>query len=317
MVVLFFFFFFQKKKGKIHSHSHVTPLPEDDVVHLQRRSLLPHGDVDQGPPRLDGLEGAVDGDLDPGGVEAHVRPLAAGQTVDLVHDVGGRRVDDVVGTEFPGEFPPPAAHLADDDVVAPFALEGLDDGQADGSAPQDQGGVARLEGGDRDRVPADGQGFDQGADLERDAVGQGLDAARGHGHVLAQPTPPAAQADEAVLVAAVDQAAAAGPAVAVVDGRLHAHPVARPDVRHPLPHLLDDARELVAEREREGLARDRVRVLGLRDQVRAPQVLVQVGPADAAELGGDLDLARFDGRDGDLVEPDVTLSVETDGVHGF
>jgi hypothetical protein len=58
-----------------------------------------------------------------------------------------------------------------------------------------------------------------------------------------------------------------------------------------------------------------MRVARLGDQIRAPEVLVQVGAADAAELGGDLDVAGFHGRDGDLFEADVGLVVEAGGVH--
>lgn len=58
-------------------------------------------------------------------------------------------------------------------------------------------------------------------------------------------------------------------------------------------------------------------VLGSGDQVVAAEVLVEVGAADAAELGGDFDVVRLgDGGDGDAFESDVLLAVEADGVHG-
>ena len=71
------------------------------------------------------------------------------------------------------------------------------------------------------------------------------------------------------------------------------------------------------ECERQRLASDRVRVLGFGNQIRAAEVLVQIGAADSAELGRDFYVVglRYGGG-GDGFQADVALAVETDGCHG-
>ena len=65
--------------------------------------------------------------------------------------------------------------------------------------------------------------------------------------MFAQATAPAGQADEAVVVAAIDHAALAGAAGIVVDGGLDADAVAGLEVRDGGADGFDDAAEFVAE----------------------------------------------------------------------
>ena len=92
--------------------------------------------------------------------------------------------------------------------------------------------------------------------------------------MLAHPAPPAAQPDEAVLVAAVDQLLDAGAAVAVPDGGLHAHAVAFFDVRDRRADFFHDAGELVAQRQGEGFVGDGVGTASFGDQVGAAEIFV-------------------------------------------
>lgn len=87
-------------------------------------------------------------------------------------------------------------------------------------------------------------------------------------------------------------------------------------MRDALAHGVDNGGEFVADGEREGFAGDGVGVAWGRDDVGAAEEFVEVCSADSAELGGELDPAWFDvGWPWDLVEADVTLAVEADGVH--
>lgn len=221
-----------------------------------------------------------------------------------------------MGAELEGELAALLADLADDDVAAAAAGKDLDDGEADGATAEDEGGVALAEGGDVDGVPADGEGLDEGTDFEGDVVGELLDSSVGDDGGLGQAAAPAAETDEAVAVAAVDETAGAGAAVTVVDDGLNADAVALLDVGDALADLLNNTGEFVAKGDGVGLVGDGMRLAGLGDQVGTAEVLVEVGSADAAELRGNLDLAGRDGWDGDVVETDVLLAVEAEGLHG-
>ena len=111
-----------------------------------------------------------------------------------------------------------------------------------------------------------------------------------------------------VLVAAAIPAFAAEQADlrcnAVADGQPFD---ARPD-RH---HL---AGELVPERDRGLLAGERVRVVD-GDDDGAVAVLLEVGPADAAPAHAKKNLPGADGRDGDVVDPDIAATVPPCGAH--
>lgn len=52
--------------------------------------------------------------------------------------------------------------FGDDDLGGAAGAQGLDDGETDGPAAEDEDGVVGLEGRDVHGVPADGQGLDEG-----------------------------------------------------------------------------------------------------------------------------------------------------------
>lgn len=94
--------------------SHVSPLAEQHVCHVQRHFLsAPQGDVHKRPSWLDAFETVVDGNLHTGGIEAEIDALAICKVFGLLDDVCFAWVDDVVGTKLFGKFPPTTRYLED------------------------------------------------------------------------------------------------------------------------------------------------------------------------------------------------------------
>jgi len=61
--------------------------------------------------------------------------------------------------------------LGDDDRAAVSCAQGLNHGDADGPAAEDEDVISRLQGRLGDRVPAYGEWFDEGGDVKGDVVG--------------------------------------------------------------------------------------------------------------------------------------------------
>jgi hypothetical protein len=127
---------------------------------------------------------------------------------------------------------------------------------------------------------------------------------------------PATQSYEPVFIAAIHHPPFTRATISVIDRRLHAYPIAHLDILDFITDFFNNPTKLMSKGKRECFTGDRVRMVGFGDQVRAAEVLVQVGAADAAEFRGDFDvMGGGEGRDGDLLEADVALAVEADCVH--
>ena len=132
-------------------HAHVRPFPEHHVVHVQRGPVLPYRDVDHGPPRADAFQGFVETDLDTGRVKGDVDAGVVREGVHGGEQVGGERVDDVVGAELKGELRTASRGLGDDyerrrGLGGGLREDGLDYGEADRAAAEDEDGHAGGDG---------------------------------------------------------------------------------------------------------------------------------------------------------------------------
>ena len=87
------------------------------------------------------------------------------------------------------------------------------------------------------------------------------------------------------------------------------------DVIDTVTQIVDYPGELVTERDRHRLAGERVRSVCGRSEDRPLEVLVQVGPADAAPLDLDLDRPRTRLRLRNVVDADVARTIETCSFH--
>ena len=95
------------------------------------------------------------------------------------------------------------------------------------------------------------------------------------------------------------------------DVRLDDNAITDVDVIDTVTHFVDYPGELVTERDRHRLAGERVRSVCCRSKDRPLEVLVQVGPADAAPLDLDLDRPRTRLRLRNVVDADVARTIET------
>ena len=99
------------------------------------------------------------------------------------------------------------------------------------------------------------------------------------------------------------------------DVRLDRNAVTDVDVIDTGTHLVHHPGELVTECDGHRLAGEGVRSVGGRSEDRPFEVLVQVGPADAAPLDLNLDRPWTRPRLGNVVDADVAGTIETCGFH--
>ena len=97
------------------------------------------------------------------------------------------------------------------------------------------------------------------------------------------------------------------------DVRLDDNSITDVDVIDTVTQIVDYPGELVTERDRHRLAGERVLSVCSRSKERPLEVLVQVGPADAAPL--DLDRPRTRLRLRNVVDADVARTIETCSFH--
>ena len=152
-----------------------------------------------------------------------------------------------------------------------------------GPAPNTRRGLARLRPGQPHRVVGHGERFHQRADVGAE-VADRMDPLAFRDDVLREAAAESGQPDETECGADVVTSLSACVAAAADDVGLDHHPVPDREVGDAVAQLGDDAGELVPEGDRHGLPRQRVRGVRRRREDRALQVLVQVGPADAAPL---------------------------------
>jgi hypothetical protein len=106
---------------------------------------------------------------------------------------------------------------------------------------------------------------------------------------LRESSPKTRQADETDRLTHVVPALRTGVAMPTDDVRLDDNSITDVDVIDTATHFVDYPGELVTERDRHRLAGERVRSVCSRSKDRPLEVLVQVGPADAAPLDLDFD----------------------------
>src|SRR6266568_6779918 len=264
-----------------------APGMDDAGRQARRRTRALHRDVDADSPRQ-----VVKLRAEPLGRRVKHRPdvhrPGQGRAVGVgFGDHDGRRPD---GTGVHGRQDPDRPGAGDQDHVAagdPGAVDsvGGDRGRLDDRALQ-IGDLGRQHG---ELVLPQQRELGQSARLR---------AQPGAGEAQAQVTEPAA----AVVTPAAD------------DRGHDRHPVTRGHVPDARPGLDDGGGELVTQRLRQGRARQGVRRGGRDD--RPHQVLVQVGPADAAVPHLDENvIGSTDRGDRDLLEADVALSVESRCAH--
>jgi hypothetical protein len=141
-----------------------------------------------------------------------------------------------------------------DDVAAALLAQHLNHQHADHSRPDDDDRVIGP-----GHVPADGMNrdrdrFNQRGALERQRIGQLVQDARGHGHVLGEcavpPVISARDAEHHPVVAQVDVSFAAEFALAARHGRVERHAVADLEPLDSATGTLDDAGRFVSHHER-------------------------------------------------------------------
>lgn len=132
--------------------------------------------------------------------------------------------------------------------------------------------------------------------------------------MLRQATTPTAQTNEPVAIAAIYQSLLAGTALAIVDDWPDHYSIANlPMIRNTLSQLLNDAAELMSERQRYTLASDRMR-LGW-TQIRAAHVLVEICPTYPAPCWHYFDLPSATFRFWNWFEAQVFLAMEAHCLH--
>ena len=203
-----------------------------------------HGD-DGGPVgRNAHLQHGGEGAGIAGGVEDHIHTGAVGKLLNCVLQILRLGVDNGVGPVLLGPGQRGVVDVRADHPAA-LQLQGLEDHGADGSAAQDQHGLAALDAGAGGAVAADGKGLDQGRVLEGHVLGQEVHLVLGHGEVL----PPAAVDGGAAGLDGAAHIAAALLALGALPAghhQVHYHVVAYLDVLHILAHRHDDAGVLMA-----------------------------------------------------------------------
>jgi hypothetical protein len=159
-------------------------------------------------------------------------------------------------------------------------------------------------------VVGDRQRLDERGLVQRQLRVDLVHPATAHDDVLRQAASASGQADEVhVLREVVVLALRAGVHVVADDVGLDDDVVADLQVVDALADLADHARELMAERDRALLARDRMRMPLRRAEDRPVQVLVQVGAADAAPGHVDAHRAGLELLLGDVLDADVVVVV--------
>lgn len=274
-----------------------------------------------------------------GAVKDYIGTITAAQLPTHGHQVIRLRIQNVMGAKLPGKLLPLGGNLAHDDLLHLLRGQTLHHCQADGAAAEHQHSAVFSQGSIRSLggVPGDAQRLDEGADVERDVVGQGQDGAGGHDDGVTEPAAAARQADEAAVVAGVFGTAAAGAAGLAVNGRLDGNLLAHAELplRHLVADLADHARELVAEGDGDGVVGYWVRFGG--GEGWPAEIFVQVSAADA-DVGGcnlgslvgkrvrrksvessswdaHLDLVGAGGGLRDLLDPDIFLAVVSRSAH--
>ena len=276
--------------------------------------MTPDGFVDDDAAGTHRVQQHVQHHIHRGALEAHVRALAVVQFADLGGHVHLARVEGLVHHAGLEHLLPPQLRELGDVHRQALALEHGRGERADGAGAADQRHARRRRAGPHPRVVGHGERLDERGLVEGHGVGHGVDPAAPHRDLLGQAAAVAAQADEVhvrreVVVRSVL-------VLLAHDVRLHDDLLADLEVRDALAQGGDGAGHLVAERDGGGVAGDRVRVPGRRDEDRALEVLVQVRAADAAPRDVHEDLPRTGRGRVDLLDADVLLAVPTGGAHG-
>lgn len=110
--------------------------------------------------------------------------------------------------------------------------------------------------------------------IQRDALWHGEDGVSRNNDVLRHAASPPTEADEAILVAAIDQSVLTRSARAVVQDGLNGHSVSRLDVRDVVADLFHRAAKFVTQRHGQAFLREGMWSLG--DDTSAPQVFMKI-----------------------------------------
>ena len=95
-----------------------------------------------------------------------MHPIPIRQFAAPLHHILLTGVEHVVRAKGRRVLFPHGAELGNDDLGAAAGAQGLDDGEPDGAPAEDEDRVGLFVLGDIDCVPADGEGLDEGGDVE-------------------------------------------------------------------------------------------------------------------------------------------------------
>ena len=243
----------------------------------------------------------------PAALDRDVGPEAAGQSAHRVEPRGFAAVDRGVRPEPPPELEPGGTMPQEDRGRRAGRAGDLERDEADRAVADDRDRIAEADAGRPDGPDGNLGGLDERGLVVADRIGEPDARPSRNPDVLGQAAV-AVEADRGPRDAQRVLVPAAVPALAAEEADLRCHAIADGEPLDARPDRHDLARELVAERHRRLLAGQRIRVVD-GDDDGAVAVLLEIGPADAAPAHPEQDLAMTDGRDGDLVDPDVAATV--------
>ena len=108
-------------------------------------------------------------------------------------------------------------------------------------------------------MPTHRQGLDQRSDIQPDIVRDLVHRVLWHYDMLGETATPAAESNEAILIAAIDKAVLTGAALSVIDDRLYAHSItAGKALAYAFADIFNDPAKLMSEGQGYRLPSDRV-----------------------------------------------------------
>lgn len=184
--------------------------------------------------------------MEAGTVDDDRRAVAIGQLLSAGDDILGLGVDDVGSAVLEGSLQLGLVDVHDDDLAGAVQVDDAQHAAAQSAGTDDHNGVLELQLGTAASLHGDGGGLDHNGILVAQAVGQDINVALGHGHVLAVAAIDVDAADLQVLTN-IGTALAAGIAGAAGSDLVHDDAVADLDLLGVVADFLNHTDDLVAD----------------------------------------------------------------------
>ncbi len=156
---------------------------DDELVDLIGGDAEAHGD--DAACVAGGLAGGQETAMEAGAVDDDRRAVAIGQLLSAGDDILGLGVDDVGSAVLEGGLQLGLVDVHDDDLAGAVQVDDAQHAAAQSAGTDDHNGVLELQLGTAASLHGDGGGLDHNGILVAQAVGQDINVALGHGHVLA------------------------------------------------------------------------------------------------------------------------------------